>query len=207
MDYAGLQAALADWAARTDVTATIPSFVEFSTAMFNHGIPDKGVAPLRVREMEAIATLTPSSGAVTLPADYLQYIRVVEDASIRRELKFVTATYTDQAYPDRAGGLACDFTIIGSSLTMYPVSGNDIELTYFQAIPALSDSNTSNWLLAKQPSLYLHAGLMQLALYTKDNDLFSRSAALVTMIIDGLNATNELAIYARAGTRVQGIAP
>lgn len=207
MNYSELQTAIAEWSARNDLSSFVPSFIEFSTAMFNHGIPDKGVAPLRVREMEAVATLTPSSGAVTLPADYLQYIRVVEDASIRRELKYVTATYTDQAYPDRSGGLACDFTIIGSSLTMYPVSGNDIELTYFQSIPDLSDSNTSNWLLAKHPSLYLHAGLMQLAMFTKDNNLFSRSAALVTMVIDGLNATNELAKYARAGSRVQGIAP
>lgn len=207
MDYSGLQTALADWSARTDLTSVIPSFIEFSTAMFNHGIPDRGVAPLRVREMETVADLTPTSGACTLPDDYLQYRRVVEKASIRRELQYIAPSYTDQQYPDRAGGLACDFTIIGSSLYMFPVSGNDIELTYYAAIPNLSDSATTNWLLTKQPNLYLHAGLVQLAMYTKDNALLERSMALVTMTIDGLNRTNELANFARAGTRMKGMTP
>lgn len=207
MDYSELKTALADWSARTDLTSYIPSFIEFSTAMFNHGIPDRGVSPLRVREMETIDDLTPASGACTLPDDYLQYRRVVELASIRRELSYVVPSYTDQQYPDRAGGLACDFTVIGSSLYMFPVSSNDIELTYYAAVPALSDVATTNWLLTKQPNLYLHAGLMQLAMFTKDNNLFARSAALVTSVIDGLNATNELANFARVGTRMKGMTP
>lgn len=205
MNYAGLKTALADWSARTDLTAYIPDFIEFSTAMFNHG--QQGMVPLRVREMEATSSLTPASGSVTLPTDYLQYIRVVEKKSIRRELKYIVPSYADQQYPDRASGSAIDFTIIGSSLTMYPVSTTDIELVYYQKIPDLSDSATTNWLLTKQPNLYLHAGLMQLAMFVKDNELFSRSAALVTATIDGLNASDVLANYARAGTRMQGMTP
>lgn len=207
MDYSELKTALADWSARTDLTSYIPSFIEFSTSMFNHGIPERSISPLRVREMETTDDLTPASGVCTLPSDYLQYRRVVELASIRRELSYVTPSYSDQQYPDRAGGLACDFTIIGSSLYTFPVSANDIELTYFQAIPALSDVATTNWLLTKQPSLYLHAGLLQLAMFTKDNNLFSRSAAMVASVIDGLNATNEMANYARVGTRMKGMTP
>lgn len=205
MDYAGLQTTLLSWSARPDLASDVPSLIDLTTAMFNHG--QQEMEPLRVREMIAIDDLTPASGACTLPSDYLQYVRVVEKASIRRELKYVAPTYADQSYPDRSGGLACDFTIVGSTLTMYPVSGNDIELTYYQAIPDLSDSNTTNWLLTKQPNLYLHGGLFQVAMITKDSALFDRSAALVQSIIDGLKASDLLANYARAGTRVQGIAP
>jgi hypothetical protein len=207
MNYSDLKTALANWSARTDLTSDIPSFIEFSTEMFNHGIPDRSIPPLRVREMEAIEDLTPVSGVCTVPDDYLQYRRVSELASQRRELDYVAPSYADQRYPDRAGGLACNFTVVGSSLYTFPVSENDIELTYYQAIPTLSDSVTSNWLLAKRPSLYLHGGLLQLAMFTKDNTLFSRSAAFVTSIIDGLNTTNELANFARAGTRMKGQTP
>lgn len=207
MDYSQLKTALADWSARTDLTSYLTDMIDFATAGFNHGIPSQGIAPLRLREMMTVTSLTPSSGAITIPADYLQYIRVVEKASIRRELKYVAPTYTDQVYPDRASGLACDFTIIGSSLYMFPLSTTDHELTYYAGIPDLSDSVTSNWLLAKHPSLYLHAGLLQVGMFTKDDSLTARSQALVTSMIDGLNLTNELALYARAGTRVQGIAP
>ncbi|PDT47329.1 hypothetical protein CO661_14195 [Sinorhizobium fredii] len=205
MNYSELQTALADWSARSDLTSYIPSFIEFSTAMFNHG--QGGVKPLRVREMMAIEDLTPVSSVCTLPSDYLQYRRVVELASRRRDLQYVTPTYADQEYSDRASGLSSDFTIIGSSLYMFPLSSNDIELTYYEAIPNLSDINTTNWLLTKQPNLYLHAGLMQLAMFVKDNDLFSRSAALVTAVIDGLNSSDLMANYAKAGTRIKGITP
>lgn len=205
MNYTELQTALADWSARSDLTSFLPSFIEFSTAMFNQG--QGGVSPLRLREMMAITSLVPASGVCTLPSDYLQYRRVVELASRRRDLQYVTPTYADQEYSDRASGLSSDFTIIGSSLYMFPLSSNNIELTYYQAIPNLSDAAPTNWLLTKQPNLYLHAGLMQLAMFTKDNDLFSRSAALVTALIDGLNSSDLIANYAKAGTRIQGVTP
>ncbi|RVH87743.1 hypothetical protein CN204_04220 [Sinorhizobium meliloti] len=205
MNYTELQTALADWSARSDLTSYLPSFIEFSTAMFNQG--QGGVSPLRLREMMAITSLVPTSGVCTLPTDYLQYRRVVELASRRRDLQYVTPTYADQEYSDRASGLSSDFTIIGSSLYMFPLSSNNIELTYYQAIPNLSDAAPTNWLLTKQPNLYLHAGLMQLAMFTKDNDLFSRSAALVTAFIDGLNSSDTLANLAKAGTRIQGVTP
>lgn len=209
MNYSELQAAIQGWAARSDadVVTETANFIAFSTDMFNHGIPASGIAPLRVREMVTVASITPASGACALPSDYLQYRRVVEKASIRRELQYVVPSYTDQQYPDRASGLSCDFTIVGSSLYMFPVSTNDIELTYYAEIPDLSDVATTNWLLTKQPSLYLHAGLMQLAMFTKDNELLARSQAIVTSIIDGLNATDELANYARTGTRMKGLTP
>ncbi|RVQ21825.1 hypothetical protein CN067_11885 [Sinorhizobium meliloti] len=205
MNYSELQTALADWSARGDLTSFIPSAIEFSTAMFNHG--QGGVKPLRVREMMAIEDLTPTSGVCALPDDYLQYRRVVELASRRRDLQYVTPTYADQEYSDRASGLSSDFTIIGSSLYMFPLSTNNIELTYYQAIPNLSASVTTNWLLTKQPNLYLHAGLMQIAMYVKDSELFSRSAALVTAVIDGLNSSDLMANFAKAGTRIKGITP
>jgi len=84
MDYSGLQTAILDWSARPDLTVYVPSFIEYSTSMFNNGQGD--VAPLRTNDMIAVTDLTPVSGVCALPADYLQYRRVVEKASIRREL-------------------------------------------------------------------------------------------------------------------------
>lgn len=207
MDYATLQTTILDWADRDELTTFVVTAIELAEAGFNHGIAAGGVSPLRVREMVAVDDLTPTSGACTLPTDYLQYRRVVEKASIRRELSYVPPSVADQAYNDRASGLASSFTIIGSSLYMYPVSGNDIELTYYQAIPALSDSNTSNWLLAKHPSLYIHAALYQIGLYVRDDDLAMKSAALTASIVTGLNATDTLANYARAQVRMQQQTP
>ncbi len=237
MNYSDLQAAVARWAARetdTDVTGEIPLLIELTTAMFNHG--QDGMAPaLRTREMEVSVLLTSSSAnylvleddgssfmtlgpesdsaeeaiglAYHLPSDYLQYITVGEMASIFRQLNYVATSYTNVRYADRAGGLARDFVISGENIFVFPVSSNDIALNYYAKIPDLSDDNTSNWLLAKQPSVYLHGALLQLGLFLRDDDLVTRSAAFVKATIDGLMTEEFMSKYARASVRMGMITP
>lgn len=207
MDYAGLQSAITAWSGRTDsdTTAAIPSLIDLATAMFNHG--QQNMAPLRTREMLATVTLTPVNSVVTLPSDYLQFRTVVSDYSTRQDLQYVAPDFANVQFADGAAGVANSFTIIGSSLYVYPLSSSDVDLLYYQTIPDLSVSNTSNWLLAKQPNAYLHGALLQLAMYTKDNTLFQRSAALLQTIIDGLMVEEVLANYAKAGTRMRMLTP
>lgn len=205
MDYAGLQSAVLNWAARTDAetVAEVPNFIAFAEEMFNNGFPTAEVSPLRVREMQATATITMTNGVGTLPADYLQYISTKSMASTPRPLQNVTRTWTDVAYADGSAGLSNYFSIIGDEILVYPSSGEDVNMLYYQKIPALSVSNTSNWLLAKQPSLYLHAALMHLGLFTKDNALAQRSQAVVASAIDGLNQTDTLSMFASTGARMR----
>lgn len=203
--FSELKTAIAAWSDQgTALDSYLEDFITLTTDMFNFGT--EGIEPLRIRDMLAVSSITPSSGACTLPSDYLEYRRVVEKASIRRELKYIAPSVAEQRYPDRAAGLSNDFTIIGGSLYMFPISTNDIELTYYQMIPDLSGSATTNWLLTKHPSLYLHGGLMQVGIFRNDDALTQRSAALVTSYMAGLRKTGERAEFARAGTRVR-IAP
>lgn len=200
--FAQLKTALSDWSDQgASLDSYLEDFITLTTDAFNFG--SQGMDPLRVREMVAVTSLTPTAGACTLPTDYLEYRRVVEEASIRRDLRYIAPTAVEQAYPDRASGLACDFTIIGGSLYMYPVSSNDIELTYYQKIPALSVSNTTNWLLTKHPTLYLHGGLMQVGIFRNDDALVQRSVAMLQSYMAGMRRSGELAEYARAGTRLR----
>lgn len=209
MDYAGLQTSVLNWAARTDAatTAEVPNFVAFATDGFNYGVPARGVAPLRVREMETLASVTMTNGVGTLPADYLQYKTAKSMSAIPNPLTYATNSYTNGAYADGAAGLSTTFSITGSTLYVFPTSGVDVDLVYYAAIPDLSDSNTSNWLLAKMPMLYLHACLMHLAMFVKDDGLLARSQAIVAATIDGLNLTNELSTYSMVGTRMRMLTP
>lgn len=201
-NFAQLKTALSDWSDQgTSLDSYLEDFITLTTDAFNFGA--QGMEPLRVREMLTTDDLTPTDGACALPSDYLEYRRVVEKASIRRELKYIAPTTVEQMYPDRAGGLSNDYTIIGDSLYMFPVSSNDIELTYYQMIPDLSNSNTTNWLLTKHPTLYLHGGLMQVGLFRRNDALIQRSVAMLQSYMAGLRRTGELAEYARAGTRIR----
>lgn len=163
------------------------------------------IPALRVREMEVVTSLTPTSGVCTLPTDYLQYRRVVEELSLRRPLTYIAPDQADQKYPDRAAGLARDFTIIGGSLYMFPVSSNDIELTYYQKIPDITSAAPTNWLLTKRPAIYLHACLFQVGLLRSDDAMIQRSAQLVSSMANAMMASNEMANYAFAPSQVRGI--
>ncbi|MBX5143208.1 hypothetical protein HJB79_31360 [Rhizobium lentis] len=209
MDYTSLQTAVLNWSARSDAatTAEVPNFITFATDSFNHGIPDRQVAPLRVRDMETLASITMTDGVGSLPADYLQYKTARSMASIPNPLAYATDSYTNAAYADGAAGLPQTFSITGSTIYVFPTSGDDVDLVYYAAIPALSVSNTTNWLLTKLPMLYLHASLMHLAMFVKDDALLARSQAIVTATIDGLNLTNELSTYAKVGTRMSFLTP
>lgn len=210
MDYAGLQTSLQNWSLRTDSAsvAELPTIIGFAEDTLNHGMPERSIAPLRVREMLETATITMTDGSGALPDDYLQYFSVRSMASTPRPLEYATSSFTNYAYPDGASGLSNTFSITGvSTINVFPVSASDVELVYYQKIPALSSSNTSNWLLAKLPALYLHAGLLQLGLFNRDNELIQRSQAMVAAMIDGLNMTDMMGSYAKVGTRMRMLTP
>jgi len=204
MNYSELQASVTNWAARSDslTVAEVPNFISFATDSFNHGIPERSIAPIRTREMLTTGDVTPVSGVATLPTDFLQISGVTSLNSIRRPLSFVSTGYTNVRYADRDGGLPNSFSIVGNSLMTYPVSSTELELVYYKKIPQLSDSAPTNWLIEKLPALYLHAALYQLAMFTKDNDLLQRSAAMMIAMIDGLNLTDMLSIYSRTSVRM-----
>ena len=203
--FADLKSSISDWFEENQVADSVVSdMISMSTDLFNYG---SDVFPaLRTLEMMDTTALTPVDGACSLPADYLQYRRVVEEASIRRNLQYIACTSVDELYADRASGPSGSFTIIGASLYMYPVSTNDIELTYFQKIPNLSDTNDTNWLLTKHPAIYLHAGLYQLGLYRRDDGMAQRSLAMVNGLVRGLSRVDFSGQFARATSRLR-IAP
>lgn len=198
-DYASLKTAIGEWDASTlDGDADV--FIDLAEAYFN--------VKLRCRQMETVEDLTPDVDSVcTLPTDYLEYKRVVELASIRRPLKYIGEDAADEMYPTRAGGLACHFMIVGESLTALPLSSNDIELTYYQKIPALDGSTTTNWLLLAHPNLYLHACLLYAAEWRKDDGQLTKESTFVQNYIDRIHELDNRAKFARAGVILPGIVP
>jgi hypothetical protein len=40
-----------------------------------------------------------------------------------------------------------------------------MEMIYYAQIPALSDSNTTNWMLTKNPDIYLYGALLEASPY------------------------------------------
>jgi hypothetical protein len=198
-DYASLKTAIGEWFMARDFSSDADVFIDLAEAYFN--------IKLRCRQMETIASIAASSNTYALPSDYVEYKRVVEKASIRRRLSYITEDAVDQLYPDRASGLSNHFTIIGSTIYTYPLSSTDIELTYYAKIPALSGSATTNWLILAHPNLYLHACLLYAAEFTKDNEELSKESTFVQNYIDLMHAADNRAKFANAGVTLPGNVP
>lgn len=198
--YLELKTAITNWFEdRSDLAAYADEFIDLAEAFFN--------LELRCREMEAVTDLVPASGVCVLPADYLEYRRVVEKASTRRSLSFIAPDAAEARYSSRNAGPACHFTIIGSGLHVFPQPSNNIELTYYQKVPALSGANTSNWLLARLPNLYLHACLMYAAEFIRDDDKIALETQFVRTWATKLNELDARANYANAGIVLSGATP
>ena len=177
--FAGLKATIADYLNRDDLTSVIPSFITIAEAKFNR--------KLRTRQMIKRANGQIESAFFAYPSDWLQAKEFQLNANPIVRLEFVTEAYGDELKANRyvSIGQPAYYTITGTQLEFIPApdSTYSAELTYYAKIPALSDSNTSNWLLAYAPDLYLYGALLEAAPYLKDDE---RLAVWSQMYINSL---------------------
>lgn len=150
--YADLQATIANFLARDDLTAFIPDFISIFEAAANRR--------LRVREMEATALLTTAFGDATLPTNYLQWRKATWIGHPLRELEYVHPSWLSFNYPTSPAGPPNVFTIISEALRVRPYAdATPIELLYYQRIPALASA--VNWLYREHPDVYLFGSLAE----------------------------------------------
>ena len=162
--YAELQSSIADWLLRDDLTSVIPTFISLAEAKFNRRIRDY--------RMVKRATAQVDTAYFAIPSDWQENIRFQLNTSPITTLEYVTP---DQAAEEKrlynSSGRPAFFTMIGDEFQIVPApdSTYNAELTYYAKIPALSASNTSNWLLTKAPDIYLYGALMEAAPYLDDD--------------------------------------
>ena len=159
--YADLQAAVGNWlGGRTDLNSFIPDWITLFEAAANRR--------LRVRQMEAVTTLTPSGGVATLPTDFLIWRAVSWAGSRARELEYVHPSWLALRYPSATAGSPNVFTIQGSSLQVAPIDDGPLTFDYYQKIPPLSTA--VNWLYSNWPDVYLFGSLAESGGFTKDDN-------------------------------------
>jgi len=196
--YAELVAAVGNWLDHNLFAARTPEFIALFEAAANRS--------LRVREQEATATLTPSSVAVALPADYLAWRRVTWTGAPRVELQYVHPSYLQAAYPSSPTDVPRIFTIEGSTLKVRPLDTTPLELDYFQKIPALSDGTPTNWLLAAHPDLYLFGALVEAEMFGVNDERAPQWKARRDEVFDEIEKLSNKTRGAGA-VRVMGATP
>jgi hypothetical protein len=203
--YSDLKSAVTTWAFRdgdTDFIARVPDFIKLAEERFNNS--------LNVRQMETTVTLTPdSNGDCTLPSDY-QGFRSVKTAysGYNIDLELISQDMASKLFPnDSITDGPKYFTLVGSKIHVVPTYTGNVVLTYWAAIPALSDSNTTNWLLTQAPSVYLYGTLLESAPFMMDDQRAMVWGKMLETAIDNLNASDRDQRFSRLVSRVRGATP
>lgn len=180
--YDELQTAVANWLDRSDLTSRIPEFIELTEARLNRR--------LRTRETSEITTASVSSEFTALPTDFLDVraLRITDGTNIYELLPESPETISQWKSWNNATAIPQFYTIQGAEFQVYPSPNATFTATliYRQKVPALTVSNTSNWVLVKAPDLYLYGALLQAAPYLRDPEALASWTALFEQALSEL---------------------
>jgi hypothetical protein len=182
MTYADLTAAILAWLNKPEVEQSVPTFIALAEAQLNRQLAENGVTGAVVR-----SNLTLASEYVSAPANLTRPLSLTITAGDR--LENVTAQGFDVLKRRRtATGQPTHFTLIGAQVRLLPVPDTPYtaELVYEAVLPALSDANPSNWLLAAYPDAYLYGALVQASPFLGDDTRLATWSSLFTTALDGL---------------------
>ena len=189
-NYATLQSTVADYLNRQDLSAYIPTFIQLAEADMN--------TRLRTREMIVRATTTNDDEFVRLPLDFLESINL-QLTDGQSPLRFVTLDEADIINKRQGYNAPTFYSLMNGAIELVPppATGDDveIEMVYYGKIPALSDSNTSNWLLLKAPDVYLYGALVHAAPFLMDDQRISVFGSFYSQRIEALNDESQKSLH------------
>jgi hypothetical protein len=102
-------------------------------------------------------------------------------------------------------GPPTNYAITAGQIELLPTPDEtySASLVYYSRIPALSVSNTTNWLLTEAPDTYLYGSLVHAAPYLKDDQRLVVWESLFKLSLDTLNSSSEDAKYGGTGLRMK----
>lgn len=151
--YSGLKTAIQTWLARADLSSDVDDMIDMFEAWCNRN--------LRVPQMEQEAT-TAAAEYLALPVDFLEMRDIQWQGQPRRQLDYVTPSVADQYDTSGTSGIPAFYTLVGDQIRLIPAPNatTDVRMDYWKKVPALTNSNTTNWLLDLYPDAYLYGCLV-----------------------------------------------
>lgn len=161
-NYSELQAAVAAWLKRSDLTERIPDFIRLAEIRL------KSVVDLRTLETTADLLTTPSSATIALPSDYKSPLALwIADINPQETLtQLLVQSMPFNETPNRPQYWCID----GGSIRFQCPANNayPIKFRYAQLFE-LSDGNPSNYVLTEFPDVYLFGALFEAADFNFDD--------------------------------------
>ncbi len=182
----------------------IPRFVDLAEQRIYRGSGAPfPTPPVRVRDMEAVsASLAVTTGAATLPADFLE-VRAVNTTTGIPLTGQTTQTFLALRDPATTG-TAKTYALEGGTLLVSPtLATGSISLRYYKRYASLSADADTNWLLTNAPGLYFWAAVGEAYSYIRDQVKQAEAIQNYMAAISGLNQTETNAKYGGSGIMPQ----
>lgn len=199
-NYTNLKSTISDFLNRDDLDSVIPTFIQLAEAQMNRDI--------RHWEMETRVSGQQSQGDqyMQVPADWNETIRLIltGDGTSVLELLSLSGMADRRAKAEDAADTPRYYSHVRGEFELYPTpsADTDFELLYYAKIPALSDSNTTNWLLDYAPDVYLYGALMHSAPYLAEDARLAVWAQMYAASVQNLNNQSERVKNSGTGIRL-----
>jgi hypothetical protein len=190
-DYSSLQTTIANYLARTDLTAQIPDFIRLAETRIRR--------ELRIRQMMKSATTTTTGGdaTVALPPDFLEVRDLTIQSNPVRVISYVSPSVFSRNTRSTESGVPIDYTILATEFRFAPIPDTNytLEILYYATPDYLSDTNTSNVFLAVCPDLVLYGALIEAEPYLMNDARLQVWAGMYQKGVDALTTSDEQAQY------------
>lgn len=191
--FAELKSNIADFLNRDDLTSVIPTFISLAEAQINRD--------LRHWKMKTRLSFVIDSEYEDLPDDWLETVSL--NAGNKYPLKLASReTIADKRMgSEDTSGIPQFYSHVADQFEIYPTPNDTYtgDLLYYKKVPALSDSNTTNWLLSDSPDVYLYGALLHSAPYLQEDGRAATWAQLYGAAMQKLNLSSETATMSGSG--------
>ena len=196
--YAELQTVIADFLDRDDQTERIKTFIDLAEVNMGRLV--------RHWRMERRSTAVLDTQYSALPTDFLEPIRLQVQANPPHALELVGQgeLMSRREITSDTQGKPRYYAITDGSIEAFPTpdANYTLEMVYYGRIPALTTSNTSNWVLQYHADAYLYGSLIHSAPFLGEDARMQTWAALYQSAIDAINMESDKAKSSGSGRRL-----
>ena len=190
-DYTTLQATIADYLARSDLTTQIPEFIRLAEDIL--------VRDLRIRQLikVAVASTTAGDATVSLPSDFVAMKDLHLQGNPPQTIKFLSTSNFFRNAHSSTSGLPNSYTLLGAEFQFAPIPDGvyTLQMVYFHQPDYLSDTNSSNLWLANTPDLLLYAALGEAEPYLMNDERLATWASMYDRGVTALRKSDDESEY------------
>ena len=183
--YSDLKTAVADFLNRDDLTAIVPTFISLAEAQIDRDV--------RHWRMESRSAITLNSEYVNLPSDWIETISLSAGNTKPIRLASRQAISSKRVGNEDVSGTPYLYAHAAGQIELFPTPHESYagEIHYYAKIGALSNANTSNWLLLNYPDAYLYGSLIHSAPYLQEDERSGIWAQLYSAAVQKINQSSE----------------